>query len=182
MYGLLVRMLNRLLSNIKLVLYKFVYGPKFNVKSIVSCNMKGRLQIHLFDQGKLTIGSNVISVGPLYILCSGTGKIEISNHVFFNHNVSVTTKSRIAIGSHCMFGNNVVIVDHDHDMSEVGNSEFSVDEVIIEDNCWIGANTTITKGVRIGTGSVIAANSVVTKNVEPHCLYAGVPARRIRSL
>ena len=54
--------------------------------------------------------------------------------------------------------------------------------VVVEDDVWIGANATILSGVRVGTCSVIGAGSVVTKDIEPYSIYAGVPARRIRDL
>ncbi|UTH46303.1 acyltransferase (plasmid) [Loktanella salsilacus] len=53
--------------------------------------------------------------------------------------------------------------------------------VIIEDNVWIGHGATILKGVRIGTGSVIAAGAVVVRDVEPFSIVGGVPAKKINS-
>ena len=53
--------------------------------------------------------------------------------------------------------------------------------IIIEDNVWIGANAVILTGVKIGTGSIIAAGAVVDKNVEPYSIMAGVPAKKIGS-
>ncbi len=53
-------------------------------------------------------------------------------------------------------------------------------DVVIEEDVWVGANVIILKGVTIGRGSVIAAGSIVTKNVEPYSIYAGVPARKIK--
>ena len=55
-------------------------------------------------------------------------------------------------------------------------------DIIVEDEVWIGANVTILPGVRIGNLSVIGAGSVVTQNTDPHSVYAGVPARKIRDL
>lgn len=55
-------------------------------------------------------------------------------------------------------------------------------KISIGDNCFIGANVTILPGVTIGPNSIVGAGSVVTKNVEPDSVYAGVPARRICSL
>jgi tetrahydrodipicolinate N-succinyltransferase len=53
-------------------------------------------------------------------------------------------------------------------------------EVIIEDDCWIASNSIILAGVTIGKGSVVAAGSVVTENVEPNSVVAGVPAKWIK--
>jgi len=55
-------------------------------------------------------------------------------------------------------------------------------EVVLEDDCWIGAGVTILPGVRIGEGAIVAAGSVVTQDVPPHTLVAGVPAKEIRRL
>lgn len=80
-----------------------------------------------------------------------------------------------------MFANNLVIVDHDHVVDTEGvTGELIAKPVIIEDHVWCGANVTITKGVRIGAGAVIAAGAVVTKDVPEKAVMAGVPARRIR--
>jgi acetyltransferase-like isoleucine patch superfamily enzyme len=54
-------------------------------------------------------------------------------------------------------------------------------EVIIEDDCWIASNSIILAGVTIGKGSVVAAGSVVTENVAPYSVIAGVPAKWIKS-
>jgi acetyltransferase-like isoleucine patch superfamily enzyme len=54
--------------------------------------------------------------------------------------------------------------------------------IIVEDEVWIGANVTILPGVKIGKCSVIGAGSVVTADVEPYSIYAGVPAKKIRCL
>jgi len=55
-------------------------------------------------------------------------------------------------------------------------------QIIIEDEVWIGANVTILPGVHVGKCSVLAAGCVVTKDVEPYSIYAGIPAKRIRDL
>ena len=55
-------------------------------------------------------------------------------------------------------------------------------KIVVEDEVWIGANVTILPNVRIGRCSVIGAGSVVTKDIEPYTVYAGVPAKKIRDL
>lgn len=54
--------------------------------------------------------------------------------------------------------------------------------MIIDDNVWIRANSTILQGVTIGNGAVIAAGAVVTKDVPAHEIWGGAPARKIKSL
>jgi acetyltransferase-like isoleucine patch superfamily enzyme len=56
----------------------------------------------------------------------------------------------------------------------------TIKEVVIEDHCWIGANAVILKGVTVGEGAVVAANSVVTKDVEPRTMVAGNPAQVVK--
>ena len=53
-------------------------------------------------------------------------------------------------------------------------------QVVIEDDCWIGSNATILKGVRIGRGSVIGAGAIVSKDIPPYSIYTGVPEVKIR--
>ena len=54
--------------------------------------------------------------------------------------------------------------------------------MLIEDDVFIGEGVRILKGVKIGEGSVLGSGLVVTRDVEPHCVYAGVPARKIKTL
>ncbi|MBN4056316.1 hypothetical protein JYT20_01205 [Rhodothermus sp. AH-315-K08] len=54
--------------------------------------------------------------------------------------------------------------------------------IVIEDDVWLATRATILRGVRIGRGAVVAAGAVVTKDVEPYTLVAGVPAKQIRKL
>lgn len=91
----------------------------------------------------------------------------------------------ITIGNHVMIGANSAIIDTDFhpvyakvrdsaDMVNVSNKE-----ICIADNVWIGMNCTILKGVNIGKNSVVAAGSVVTKDIPPNSICAGVPAKVI---
>ena len=53
--------------------------------------------------------------------------------------------------------------------------------IVIGDHVWIGMNVIVLKGVTIGEGSIVAAGSVVNKDVPPHCLVAGVPAKVVKT-
>lgn len=90
------------------------------------------------------------------------------------------------IGEWCAIGNNVNIHTITHDPEDATGPEESrgakVGDITIEDNVWIGSNTFILPGVKIGRGSVVAANAVVTKDVPSYSVVGGVPAKVIKLL
>lgn len=103
--------------------------------------------------------------------------------------VSITSRTKsIYIGSNCRIAPNTVIVDSDyHSMippeSRLQNPGFEFDkDVVINENVWIGMRSIILKGVTIGKNSVIAAGSVVVKDIPEDCLAAGVPAIVVKKL
>ncbi|NCW12987.1 MAG: acyltransferase [Chitinophagia bacterium] len=111
----------------------------------------------------LVIGDHS-NIGPYsYIGCSG--KITIGNHVMMGPRVSIYAENHV-------FENPAILMK---DQGVVKK------EVIIEDDCWIASNSIILAGVTIGKGSVVAAGSVVTENVAPYSVVAGVPAKWIKS-
>ncbi len=88
----------------------------------------------------------------------------------------------VTIGKRCLIAGNCQIVDsngHDLSFADVANrlhTEGSSASIVIEDDVWIGANSVVLPGVRIGRGAVIGANSVVAANVPPMCVARGNPA------
>ena len=83
---------------------------------------------------------------------------------FFNQGCCITAMKHIEIGDDCLFGPNVVIVDHDHDYTYVDNqrgNHYITDDVVIGNNVWVGANTVILRGTKIGDGCVIGAGTVI---------------------
>ena len=111
----------------------------------------------------LTMGDNS-NIGPYnYIGCSG--KITIGNNVMLAPRVSIYAENHV----------------FDHPEILIRDQGVEKKEVIIEDDCWIAANSILLAGVTIGKGSVVAAGSVVTENVPPYSVVAGVPAKFIKS-
>lgn len=144
-------------------------------------SIRGAFKTEIIGSGHISIGRFLMSRGPLYLKSVDGGEIIIGENVFFNHNCSLTCAENVVIGNHCMFANNLVIIDHDHEIVKDGVTGKLVSKpIIIEDRVWCGANVTITKGVHIGTGAVIAAGAVVTRNVPEKAVVGGVPARIIR--
>lgn len=158
--------------------YKILYGSRIQMAKINS--LKGRIEIDLFSDAKCRIGNFLMTAGPFYIKCTDKAEITIGDNCFFNHNCSLTAAENIVIGNQCMFANNFVVVDHDHDRKD-GKilKELVSAPVKIGNNVWCGANITVLKGVTIGDGAVIAAGSVVNRDVAAYSVVAGVPARKI---
>ena len=138
------------------------------------------LKIQILNKGKVDIGRRLKTRDGNLILIDN-GKLKIGKYCFFNRNVSITCIESIQIGDHVQIGNNVVIVDHDHDYMN-GNKGFISKDIIIDDNVWIGANSTILKGVHIGENSVIAAGSVVNRDVPPYSVVGGNPAKILKCI
>ncbi|MDD4672229.1 MAG: DapH/DapD/GlmU-related protein [Bacteroidales bacterium] len=84
-----------------------------------------------------------------------------------------------------MLANNVSIIGNDHefkllDRPIIFSGRKTVRETIIGKDVWIGAFSIVMTGIKIGDGAIIAAGSVVTKNVEAYFVYGGVPAKKIK--
>lgn len=108
---------------------------------------------------------------------------SIGNDFFANFGCCFVDCSVIRIGDRCKFGPYVTIACANHPLNPEARAkeiEFS-HPVFIEDDVWIGANACIIGGVTIGKGAVVAAGSVVTKDVPENTLVGGVPAKIIRT-
>ena len=118
-----------------------------------------------------------------------TGNITLGNDVTIGvDSIFLSTAAQLKIGNKVLFGPHVYIITGNHQVNQIGvyitdlrqKSEVCDADVVIEDDCWIGAGTIILKGVTIGRGSVIGAGSVVTKSTAPYSINAGNPARQIK--
>ncbi len=147
-----------------------------NVKVALHQNWSG-LKIDISNKGTLRIGNYLKCRKNGMILVSG-GEMSIGNDCFMNSNVSITCLKSIVIENNVQIGNNVVIVDHNHDY--VNGSGFKTGNVIIRKNVWIGANSVILPNVEIGEGAVIAAGSIVTKDVGAYTVVGGNPAKVLK--
>lgn len=135
------------------------------------------------------------SCGKKVIISSGCNftwrNVDIGNDVYIGpHAMFMCTRARIVIGDHVMFGPNVSMITGGHRIDIVGRYMTSITneeklpendkDIVLEGDNWIGANTTILKGVRIGKGAVVAAGAVVTKDVPPYSIVGGIPASVIK--
>lgn len=112
------------------------------------------------------------------------GRVEIGAHTGVGDYAIVNAVESVSIGERVMIAAGCHITDANHDIAGRGTMQVMPrrsDPVVIEDEAWLGANSVITAGVRIGRGAVVAAGAVVTRSVEPFQVVAGVPARPIGS-
>jgi acetyltransferase-like isoleucine patch superfamily enzyme len=145
---------------------------------------------------QIRLGERTICRGIL--LCdSGLGSIEIGNLVYIGDDVIISTRERIRIGSRTMVAHGVQIFDNDSHPIDARDRHADYLNLIegrlrthfipsapvdIGEDCWLGANSIVLKGVTIGDRSVVAAGSVVTADIGDDCVAAGNPARIVSSL
>lgn len=112
-------------------------------------------------------------------------RISIGDHTSIGNNSFLSANNSVEIGNHVIISANVFITDHDHGFSDM---EKNIDEqplseggkVKIGDNVFLGVKCSILKNVAIGERCVVAANSVVTKDIPPYSMAAGNPAKVIK--
>lgn len=128
-------------------------------------------EIILQENGRLELGNRVSTHKRVTFSVVG-GRLRIGNNTSFNRNDIVVCHNTIKIGNNCSFGPNVIVYDHDHKFSIKGfeKSKYNTTPVIIEDNCWLGANVTILRGAHIGEGCVIGAGAVVKGEIPAHSI------------
>lgn len=127
-------------------------------------------------------GENVWFEPPLHV--SYGSHIHLAGPVYANFNLTVIDDGDVFIGARVMFGPNVTISTTGHPVEPAlrpDGTQFSA-PVRIEDDVWIGSGAVILPGITIGAGSVVAAGSVVSKNVPPRVVVGGVPARILRPI
>ena len=111
----------------------------------------------------------------------GHGELRFGENVFINGGTIFECRKEIFIGNSVKIGYNCLIIDaENHSVDGVIKPQNR--SIFIEDNCWIGANCTILPGVKIGKNSIVAAGSVVNKDVKSDSLYGGVPAKFIKKI
>ena len=122
---------------------------------------------------------------------SGGKNISVGNNVFFGlNNTILSAKAKLIIKDNVMFGPNVTVITGDHRIDILDRPMCSItddeklpendQDVVIEEDVWVGAGATILKGVTIGNGSVVAAGALVKKDVPPYAVVGGVPAKIIK--
>lgn len=152
-------------------------GPRVRLWGKPVLRNHGRLIVH--ERVRL-----VSTVVPLELGVGPQGVLEIGARTFINYGCSISATLEVRLGPNCNLGTYVIMMDNDfHRLEPERRNEWPESApIIIEENVWLGARVVVLRGVRIGAGSVIAAGSVVTRDIPPRVVAAGVPAKVIREL
>jgi len=139
----------------------------------------------------LTIRRVVIPFGVMgrnVRLQSGTwieypGKLTIDDNTQINRYCLINAGGGVEIGKNVLIGPYVVIYSQNHNYKDrkvcISHQDYTRAKIVIEDDVWLCARSTILAGVRVREGTVVAAGAVVTKDTEPYSTVAGIPAVKI---
>ena len=164
MNNMVERMVWVLQSFPKIALCKIANGKRANIDWLLHIEKLVRLTL-VRGTGTLTIGRGTHIKRGSEIHLSGEGNLTIGSHVCINSNCYIAAQDNVIIGDGCEFGQNVVIVDHDHDFRTEGGiraAKYKRSSVVIGKNVWIGANTVVLRGTEIGDKCVVGAGCVIS--------------------
>ena len=169
----------------------FILGEKSKVHSSADISNAGG------NKNDIVIGNNTHIKGELLLLGHG-GQIIIGDYCHVGPNSHIWSGKLIKIGDRVLIGHNCNIFDNDiHPFDPLMRHEqfkkiitegqpkdikLNDQEVVIEEDVWIGANVTILKGVKIGRGAIVGANSLIVKDIPEDTIYAGNPGKYIRDI
>lgn len=121
----------------------------------------------------VTIGDSVSFRNYVHILVQQNAVLQIGSNFFMNNFCSINCLENISIGENTLFGENVKLYDHNHVYETIpdfklSHSEFNTAPIKIGENCWLGSNVTVLKGVTIGDNCIIGAGCIIYKDVPPN--------------
>jgi acetyltransferase-like isoleucine patch superfamily enzyme len=131
--------------------------------------------VELSKNAEINVSNTFYIYSGCHIILLENAKLNLGSG-YINRNVKIRCYKEITIGNHVAISENVTIWDSDaHQI--IGKEQEMSQPVRIGNHVWIGNNVTILKGVTIGDGAIIAAGSLVNKDIPAGCLAAGVPAK-----
>jgi acetyltransferase-like isoleucine patch superfamily enzyme len=150
----------------KIILWKLKYRKRLKIS--LKQNLRKKIELHISGNSKVHICKGLSNRDNLSIKVEH-GHLKMGENCFFNLNCSITCFDNIEIGDSCLFANNVVLVDHDHSFrNSIKNNKFKSSPIIIGNNVWIGANSVILKGTKLGDNCVVGAGSVINGKYPPN--------------
>ncbi len=134
--------------------------------------------------GTIAIGENT-EIQDFACILSFGGRIEIGAKCSINPFTVIYGHGGVVIGDNVLIAGHCMIIPSNHRFADKSRAIRDQGEehrgIVIHDDVWIGHGCSVLDGVTIGRGSIVAAGAVVTRDVEPYAIVAGVPAKLIRS-
>ena len=129
--------------------------------------------------GRCSVDERLLMYGGSSVIVERGARLRMGD-VGMNNGASIVCFSEITMGSGVFIGPEVWV--RDSDSHAIAGSDSPTRPITIGDHVWIGMRAMIMRGVKIGDGAVVAAGAIVTKDVEPGTLVAGIPARFVRDV
>lgn len=142
-------------------------------------------KIVIVKGSSLNVGEHCRLGSNVFFETDSAGKIRLGNNVRINSGSFLVSHVDISIGNDCLIGEYVSIRDSNHGLEKgslMRSQPHNGEKITIAENVWIGRGAAILKGVNIGKGAIVAANSVVTHDVESYVVVAGTPAKEIKKI
>lgn len=135
-------------------------------------------------KANMKIGKGFRTRRHVEINVRGHAQLSIEENVFLNSGCILTAREKISIGNHTIFGPNVLVYDHDHQIEneKVLENTFVTEAVCIGNNVWIGAGTVILRGSVIEDNCIIAAGSIVKGHIPAGSIYVQKREKTVLSL
>ena len=176
------------------ILLRFLMGSASRLRNLYYRTLGVKIEGYVWmrpveisrNWGDITLAKNCSLDREVTLLCSGPvkgDKIRIGADTYINRGTMLDAHQKIWIGERVMIGPGCYITDSDHGSDPgrcVKEQAMVLGEVVIEDEAWLGARVCVLRDVTVGRGAIVAAGAVVTKDVAPGAIVAGVPAKFLK--
>ncbi len=167
------------------VLLKLKGSKKIPIIIYNNVSIFGDLDLRTRENGQIIIKENVVLDSDIRIVAAQKAVVKIGNSSKLGCRTIINAGADISIDRNCLIGANCSINSSDHKI--ICNQDFSQSgyfhkPILIGKNSWIGTNVVVLPGVNIGEGVVVGASSIVTKDIPPNTVSAGIPSKVIRKI
>jgi acetyltransferase-like isoleucine patch superfamily enzyme len=179
------RFFYHLIRNPKLIIFTLLHYKSY-IHNLSILRYKNRKSLNLGNNVYIGAFSIIIVIDDKSSDAYKESYLSIGSNTYIGEGNNIRAAGgRITIGENCLISQNITIVASNHIICKdlpIRKQGWSKDNnyIIIKDDVWIGAGSVILPGITIGEGAVVAAGSVVTKNIDDYAIVAGNPAKLIK--
>jgi maltose O-acetyltransferase len=169
-------------------LFKFLLKVKFNknINSNTIVILQKNVKLIIEEGGEIVFGKNVVIKENTTLYAKKNAKITFGDNTSTGHHTEISANISVEIGSEVIMGAYTYITDSNHDYRNsnlpIRKQGMLAESTVVGNNVWIGRNTMLLKGSKIGKNSVVAGGSVVTKKYNGNIILAGIPAKIIKRI